>query len=144
MERHKGNSLLEMLLVIAVSGILIVLAIRYFSVVDLNMRVAHAISKIDILSRASYQWRDAQRMKDFDNINIVDLTAAGLVSAVDVKNPWGGVIEVGPGSSHQHVQIHLKNISKAACVSLTHHLAEIAFSQVTPQACAQGNYYGDF
>lgn len=143
MQKQQGNSLLEILLVITVSSVLIMLAVRYFTVVDLNMRVARAISQIDRISRASYEWLEYDRKPDFSEISSAALVNSGLVQPKDFKNPWGGAIQVSMGSDNNHVRIQLDRLSQYACQDLNRHLQSIAFS--TPeQACAAGTYNGEF
>ena len=144
MNKQRGNSLLEILLVIAVSSVLIVLAVRYFAVVELNMRVARAISQIDIITRASYQWLEYARKPDFSEITNASLTTTGLVTADDITNPWGGMIAVGAGSDSNHVRITLSGLSRYACENLSHHLETIAYSGASAPECKAGAYYGEF
>lgn len=144
MEKQQGNSLLEIILVLAVSSVLIVLAVRYFTVVDLNMRVAHAISKIDIISRASYEWLEYMQKPDFEGISADSLKQAGLVSRSDMISPWGGVIDVSMGVNKNHVKISLSKIPDAGCESLSRHLESIADPETTPEDCETGNYSGEF
>src|SRR3990167_7690540 len=144
MQKQQGNSLLEILLVITVSSVLIVLAVRYFTVVDLNMRVARAISQIDIVSRASYEWLECERAQDFSKISSQALLDAHLVSGDDLKSPWGGTIQVTPGNDANHVKISLSGISTYGCQDLTRHLQSIAYASVVQKACEHGNYFGEF
>lgn len=144
MERQRGNSLLEVLLVLAVSSVLIVLAIRYFTVVDLNMRVARAISQIDMVSRASYEWLEYERAADFSKINAQALLESHLIAKEDLKSPWGGAIEVTAGQDPSHVKISLSGISAYGCQDLTRHLQSVAYAEALAQACKQGTYYGEF
>ncbi|OGT52727.1 MAG: hypothetical protein A3F17_03445 [Gammaproteobacteria bacterium RIFCSPHIGHO2_12_FULL_41_15] len=143
MQKQQGNSLLEILLVITVSSVLILLAVRYFTVVDLNMRVARAISQVDIISRASYEWLEYDQKADFSMISKDALIHSGLLQANDFKNPWGGTIMVAPGSDHNHVKIELNHLSPYACQGLSRHLETIAFANAS-SACDSGTYYGEF
>lgn len=144
MEQQRGNSLLEILLVITVSSVIIILAVRYFTVVDLNMRVARAISQIDVISRASYEWLEYEREADFSKISAAALEQSGLLKGRDFKNPWGGAVEVMPGSDNKHVKIRLSNISIYGCQNLSRHLQAIAFSNIPPTECSSAGYYGEF
>lgn len=150
MSRQHGNTLLELLLVLALSGIIITLAIRYFAVVDLNSRVAQSISKIDILSRASYEWLSISRRGDFESISLDNLIDAELLRENDDKNPWGGDIEVSVGSNPQHVKIVFKDISAKACKNIRHHLKPMTYVEVSEESCKpdaiskQATYWGEF
>lgn len=146
MKKYFGSSLLEMLLVIAVAGVLIVIAVRYFAIVDLNARVAQAISKIDTITRASYQWRAAERQVDFDQISVQALLEDELIVKTDLVNPWGGdtLVAVGSNGAADRVNITLTALPRYACESLRRHLSAVVFAQVSVADCAEGNYHGDF
>lgn len=146
MKKQQGNSLLEIVLVIAVSSVLIVMAVRYFTVVDMNSRVAETISRIDILTRASYEWRDINQLPDFSGITTDALEKVKLVSESDTKSPWGGTIGLSAGNqASEHVKITLNRMSAKACENLRRHLASIAHSQSSPGDCkGQHTYFGEF
>jgi prepilin-type N-terminal cleavage/methylation domain-containing protein len=144
LNKQSGNSLLEILLVLAVSGVLVTLALRYFTVVDLNMRVARAISQIDMVSRASYEWLEYQRAANFAEISTQSLLDAHLIAEEDLKSPWGGEIQVLAGDDLSHVKIKLSGISAYGCQDLTRHLQSVAYSEALSQSCKKGEYFGEF
>jgi prepilin-type N-terminal cleavage/methylation domain-containing protein len=144
LNKQSGNSLLEILLVLAVSGVLVTLALRYFTVVDLNMRVARAISQIDMVSRASYEWLEYQRAPNFSAISTQSLLEAHLIAEEDLKSPWGGEIQVLAGDDPSHVKIKLSGISAYGCQDLTRHLQSVAYSEALSQSCKKGEYFGEF
>ncbi len=150
MHKQNGNTLLEILLVLAVSSVLIVLAIRYFTVVDLNVRVAEAISKIDIISRASYEWQVAERKQDFSGIKLEDLKLGGFISNQESSSPWGGDIGVAEGEDRQHVKITIAHINAHACQDLRRHLLAISYNELSKKQCRSDksktdvDYWGEF
>lgn len=142
--KQKGNTLLEVLLVLAVSSVLLTLAVRYFNTVDLNRQVTEAISKIDIISRASYEWLSAERQGDFSLISNDGLITLGLVSEADMMSPWGGPIAVSGGDDLQHVKISLNGLGPAGCQNLHRHLLNIAYAESPVDQCTEGAFFGEF
>lgn len=150
MRKQQGNTLLELLLVLAVASVIITLAVRYFAVVEMNLQVAKAISRIDVVSRAGYDWLSLAREGDFSKITLEELKNKELIRESESDNPWGGPIKVIAGSNQSHVKIILSDISPAGCENIRHNLQEIAYAQVNRDACQvrrgkkQVTYWGEF
>ena len=144
MAKQLGNSVLEVLLIITVSLLMVVLAIRYFTVVDFNRRVAQVLSQIDTLSKASYQWLERSGSENFRTIALNKLVQGGYVTQAEVKSPWGAVFSVKPASDERHVTIMIDHLPKAACLHLYKYLSDVAYTEVSQSACQRGIYYGEF
>lgn len=144
MAKQFGNSVLEVLLIITVSMLMVVLAIRYFTVVDFNRRVAQVLSQIDTISKASYQWLDRSGSENFRMIALNKLVQGGYISQADVKSPWGAIFSVKPASDGQHVTIMIDHLPKAACLHLRKYLSDVAYTEVMQTACQRGVYSGEF
>jgi competence protein ComGC len=144
MQKQNGNSLLEILLVVAVASILIVLAVRYFTTTSSNLQVVQSVGKIDRVARASYEWLEIERRASFEGDEVVSmqvLVKAGLLRNQDEINPWGGNIKVAPGTDVKHVKISFENISTMTCHNLYQRLKAVAYKQ---DACSGGTYSGEF
>ena len=63
MRKNYGVTLLEMLLVLTIGAAIIMTAVRYFSVTRRDLNVTRAISQIQSLTKASYEWLNAQKQK---------------------------------------------------------------------------------
>ncbi len=144
MQKQNGNSLLEILLVVAVASILIVLAVRYFTTTNSNVQVVQAISKIDRVVRASYRWLEIERKESFQGGDVISMQAlvkAGLLDNNDKINPWGGNIIIKPGADPKHIKVSLENVSLPACNNLYQRLKGVASKQY---ACSGDAYTGEF
>ncbi len=157
MEQHKqlGISLLEILLIIMITAGMLILATRYFSTARRNTDVLHAVNQVKRLDKASYQWLSAQRQADFscpessDNCTPISLTAlinAGLIEDTDnnKKDPWGGDINLAPGTNTKHLRITLKKVTESDCLNLRAQLTMVAVTQSSKNDCTSKNYYGEF
>lgn len=141
----KYGSVLEIFLVIAIAIFVMVFTIRYFTIADLNTRVAQAITKIDIISRASHSWRLEKQKWDFSDISIQALIDDKILNENDGVNPWGGKITLMASTQNpQRVTIQLTAVPPNACERLRQHLKTIAFTQSSSADCQRGYYYGEF
>lgn len=152
MRKMAGLSMLEMLLVITIGAAIIVASIRYFGVTSRNLRVTHAIQQIQILTKASYEWLQAQKQDDFSSadggipVSLHALMNAGLIQNKDKnkKDPWAGAIKVQPGSDPTRVKITLSGLPQKDCKNLAERLDTV--SQITMPNCSSNynNYTGEF
>ena len=143
--RHKQTaiSLLEILLCIAIMASIGMMAVRYFMITSQNAKVTHAITQIKTLTKASYEWLQAQRQADFKGygntgITLQKLIDAGLITkAVERRNPWGGLITVQPARDASYVRITLYGLPRLACLHLSRQLKSINHSTAKNQCPAQ-------
>jgi len=149
MKKNVGLSLLELILVIAVIGIIAMLSFRYFSSTKANLSVVRGIHEINRVTEASYTWLQENNRGDFSKpkaISMQQLIKAGLLSPRDERNTWGGEVEVKPGSSTRYVRVKFAGLSKKACRALTRQLETV--SHVAAPSCSEDTdhnvYYGDF
>lgn len=150
--KTKGVRLMEMLLVLAIGAAIIMAAVRYFGITNRNVRVTHAMQQIQILTKASYEWLQAQKQDDFSSANsgilisMHQLIDAGLIKDSDTNtmDPWAGAITIQPGSDPTRVKITLARVPQKDCKNLARHLDEI--SQITMPTCSgpSNDYSGEF
>ncbi len=144
MKQH-GLTLLETVLVISVISLILILSVRYFSVVQFNQKISQSISQLKTLSKASYQWLETARQSDFGSsgtaIDMTQLRNVGLITAEDERDPWGGSITVGPGTDASFVKITLEEVPKRACLNLRRRLSDIAHAQSSEDECKNGTRY---
>ena len=134
------------------------MAIRYFNVSMRDTKVAESIRQMQFITKASYEWLQAQKQENFSNspngknISMQALIDAGLVVPnhnTDYLDQWGGKITVSPGSSPQYVQITLATIPKLACANLKRQMKPIVRVGSPVPKCDKNNptlnnYYGEF
>lgn len=159
MKRTLAFTLLEMLLVLTIASAILIMATRYFTISMRNMRVTQAISDIKSITKASYEWLQTQKQENFSsNPNGTDITMEQLIEYKLIQpnnknqpqsyyDPWGGEIEIGPGSDPSHVYILMKNIPKMACLNLVRKTRSLMENNSILPACDKdknNNYYGVF
>ena len=150
---HKGISLLESILALTIVASITMMAVRYYMVTIRDTRVNHAITQIKNLTKNSYTWLQSQHQANFSgqtgagNISLQKLITDQLANQkIDAINPWGGSIEVAPGSDPTYVQITLNNIPQPACKNLNRQLRYINHS-VTKESCSNkssNQFIGEF
>ena|SRR3990167_9503787 len=137
-----GITLLEVVLVLAVVASILLLTVRYFMMTSSHENVNRAMTQIQTLTKASYEWLQIQRQADFASGNAIDITQlqqAGLISAVDRVDPWGGNIVISPADDANYVRINMADVPQKACKNLRQRMNAIAHAQ---SACAgEDNIY---
>lgn len=149
MKRQLGMTLLEIILVLAAVGIVLTLALRFFVVVNTNLKLTRAVTQIQTLTKASEQWLQAQRQLNYEGaasgsaISTAKLETAGLITAGDTKNPWGGDILISPSSVNpSYVNLTMKDVPQKACFNLISRMKTIAFQQANRNTCIDlGEYF---
>ncbi len=141
---NNGISLLELLLVIALIGVITVLSVRYFVVVNSNLQVTRGVEVINRITRASYEWLTDNRYPNFANpeITLSQLLNENLLAAADAHNPWGGEVMVRPGRNTRYVQVTLTAVPMPACQSLAKQVRTI--NHVVTPACFGMTFQGEF
>lgn len=152
MRKNSGLTLLETLLVLAIGGAIIMVAVRYFSVTHRSLNVTHAIQQIQTLTKSSYEWLEAQKQEDFSGdaggtaISLQELINAGLVNDTDAetKDPWGKTMTILPGSDPNRIKITLPDVPNQACKNLARRLENV--SKTTKPTCGSdlNDYSGEF
>jgi len=143
---QKGLGLLEVLLVIAITATILVMATRFFVVANDNLQVSQSITQIDKITKASYKWLAMHRMSDFstdDGVTMSDLVDSGLLTKRDERSPWGGEVTVEAGTDPSHVLVTFLNVSQGNCKSLSQRLSSVAHTETLQEAC-EGTYAGEF
>lgn len=141
MRKITGITLLEVVLVLAIIGLILTLTVRYFNVASTSEQVNQAMTEIQTITKASYQWLQVQRQADFASGNPIDinkLQQAGLIDATQITDPWGGAITVEPGTSDSNlVHISLPNVSEKICKNLKTRMSGVT----NHQDCSNQTYY---
>lgn len=152
-----GISLLEVLLVLAVAGIIIAVSVRYFQTAEFHNRVATAIRQINTITKASYTWLQEQNQPNFNNTNepggsgaiaisIQELIDNNLIDESTSISPWDGQITVGPGTNPSQVRISIPGLDIASCKQLVLAMQRKTATELPIANCTGSNitYYGDF
>lgn len=157
--KYKAFTLLEMLLVLMIAAAILVMATRYFTISMRNMHVTQAISDIQSITKASYEWLQTQKQENFSDtpngvaIDMQQLIEFKLIQPNDSKHPlsyydpWGGEVEIGPGKNNaSRIYILMKNVPKMACLNLVRKTQSLMDQNSLHPACDKdrNDYYGEF
>lgn len=154
-KKTRGISLLECLLAITLIATITLMAVRYYIITLRNTHVSQAISQVNRLTSASYEWLRLQNQSDFSGedtgeaITTQTLLQAELIQPnTDTIDPWGGAITISPGiTDPSYVAITLTNIPQKDCYNLTQQLQYINHSQTTNTCgneAATNQFTGEF
>ncbi len=83
--KPRGFSLIELLLVIAVSALITLVAVHYFSSSRFNLKITSAVSQIQKISNASYQWLGAQKQLDLSGANSATGVAVSMTQVLNTQ-----------------------------------------------------------
>ncbi|MCH9770774.1 MAG: hypothetical protein K0U12_07850 [Gammaproteobacteria bacterium] len=156
--RQRGVSILEALLFITIAAIILALATRYAATALRNLHEQRAIRQIQHLTDVSYEWLSNQKQMNFScedsstgckAIGNTELTEAGLISANDLIDPWGGNITIKPGNNPKYVQITLGSLPQKSCLGLTQQLLTVTKTTIqlnclAPKGKSATSYVGEF
>jgi prepilin-type N-terminal cleavage/methylation domain-containing protein len=129
---HKGMTLLEVMLVLAVSAIAIVLAVNYYSNVQINSKITLTIKQVTHIAQGTSQYLQTLQGTKLNvgaNSAIAQTLVEGAyISPSDLVNPWARNKNVAIRLLFQPkllVQIGVPGITTAACKRLQPRLLEI-------------------
>lgn len=144
MKKNLGISLLEILLVLATIGVVLILTLRYFTLTTQNENISQTVNQIQSLTKASYQWLQIQRQADFSSSNAIDinkLQQAQLIDGIETKDAWGGDVTLAPSADGNYVHIALDQIPEKACRNLRQKMKTIAHAQTENDDCSKNGYF---
>jgi len=121
----QGVGLLELMLAIAIISLLMISAIRYFSIVNRSNRVNQALTEVNAIRAAGERWK-ATHDDNYKTLTagteLKDLVNRGLLPDIygldSVKNPWGGTITatMNPADNSQ-LNIKFSNVTNPDCTN---------------------------
>lgn len=124
----KGISLLEVLLSLAIIGIILILVTRYYNSTRTSQMTNETIGIIQNLTAAADNWYWTNKSFTAPTpISLTQLQQMGLVPEKQSKSPWGGDINIEPdnGRDPNHVSILIPNVpyqvgppAQGACLNL--------------------------
>lgn len=140
----KGIGLLELVLALAVTTTIILLATRYFQTTRASQKVTLAANMYRDVFKATQQYY--QQTAPSGAIDSGVLVNAGLLSIQFRSNPWGGAITIAPLQMTQgpypgfYGLITMTEIPSASCTLLAKQLtATLTVSEtVTTRSCGTG------
>src|SRR3990167_3395268 len=155
LNKESGLTLIEIILVIAVSVGIIITATRYYISTRLNANVESAIAQTKETVQLSYEWLNQQPQANFagngptqTTISNQQLINSNFVTQKQLQCPWpNSNLTVSPDPQDaSHLRIAYANIPTSACLNLTHRLENVVYNQQqsSPTACQQHQYYGVF
>lgn len=143
MQKRLGMTLLEVLLVVAVSAMILMMAVRYYFAVNLDLRLSQASQQIQLVTKASYDWLRINRQANFAEpkaITLAELISTGLINPQDKTSAWGKSLIVSPGIDPTHVAVIFVGTDLKSCDALSQRLDKIAYRQ----DCNNQQYQGEF
>lgn len=109
-----GYTLIELMLVLAIIGSILVMSTRYYQTASSAQKVNTAADMIQNVINASEDWRMTKG--SYSGVNITELAQQGLIKA-DMTGPWGGGLSV-ESAGGASIKITLTAIPKKECNSL--------------------------
>lgn len=140
--RKKGVSLLEVLMIIAVTAVVMVMAVDYFDNVRATNKVNETVLQIRNLYHASLSYHNSQKYQSLtSNVNIAqDLLDGNYVTPSDLNSPWasrgGNLINntVLINSQANTVTIATPPLPQKACAALSERMLA-SFAKPTLSSC---------
>lgn len=108
-QQLKAFSMMELLLVLAISTTLIVMTVGYFRQVQQNSKITATINLIGSIAAAGREYFQGQGTTS----DINDFVDADLINRTQVRGPWGGDVTIS--SSTDQMTITAKEIPTLAC-----------------------------
>ncbi|NLL18558.1 MAG: prepilin-type N-terminal cleavage/methylation domain-containing protein [Clostridia bacterium] len=87
-KNQRGFTLIELIIVIAILGVLIAIIVPRFSGFTEGAKVRADESNVEILNSAAAMWA-TDLDNDITTVDIDKLDAADLIEKDDIKDPWG-------------------------------------------------------
>lgn len=133
-QKNKGIGLLELMLSLAVIGILIVMVTIYFKPTSQAANINQAINILQAIQSAGQRWlltHDDYSTKD-NNI-IKELVDRNFLpkSFLDMNNPWGGKLTVDHADST--LSVKMDNLPTEACQALVTQAASLTCKSDDPK-----------
>lgn len=125
LKTQQGFSLLELLLVFAISALVILLASRYYTTVNLANQIHTTVININTVRQAGQSWWEDNNHTYAGITQTQTLIDAGYLSLNDSTTPWSLPIDVtGQGASQ--FLIAIKKMPKTACNNLADKINSLA------------------
>lgn len=141
MKKLLGISLLEILLVIAVAGVIITLATRYYLQTHRSAEILKTTNQVKDILQASYDWRSGQGQLGFNGISNSALTTGGYLKDADLRTDWGGSICVTTSdndSGNNYLMLYVPVSNQHDCCHLASQLNAISYDPSDATPCSTG------
>jgi prepilin-type N-terminal cleavage/methylation domain-containing protein len=139
--RCKGVGLLELMLSLAVIGVLMVMVVRWYTKFQSDRKINDTVAMLQAAQGASLRWlalpRSGARAKGVAVDTLVDV---GLLDRHWRISPWGKAWQLHvDAAQRRHVQVWMPGIPPGICRYMSDLLGQqrIAIGQ-----CANGTYHG--
>jgi Tfp pilus assembly protein PilE len=128
--KKAGVSLLELVLVIAIIGTMILTSIRFFNIATENAKVNNAVSMTRDIADASFKWYESNTSFTKPEFNFTTLVQMNLLptkyadsALTATMNPWGGSVKLAASGS-EHFKITLTELPHTSCEKLKSQLGD--------------------
>jgi hypothetical protein len=119
-KHHSLHKLVELLLVIAVTGAIAVISTKYYKITNFTKQVETSIEMVQSIITAAEDWNISNN--SYSGITgTAFLVEQGLLKSELQKpnaNPWGGSFDVHNNRDAQSITIQLSNIPATSCHEL--------------------------
>jgi hypothetical protein len=119
-QNHALSKLIELILVIAVTGAIVVISTKYYEITNFSKQVDASIEMVQSVITAAEDWNISN--DSYSGITgTAFLVEQGLLKSElqnPNANPWGGSIDVHTNRDGQSITIQLKNIPITPCKEL--------------------------
>lgn len=111
-----GFSLIEILMVCAIIGVIILATTKYFIATQENYRVSQTLQDMRAIREGAAEWGIANA--DYTGISLATLRTAGLIPSTLNNGPWGTAYTIQSTSDNAGFSITLSNIPAQDCLNL--------------------------
>lgn len=140
-KKCSGISLLELMLVLLVITILVFSSLRYYSVVEENLKITQAEDMINHIVDASYRWNEGN--SDWQQLNLQQLINQDLLPASAAISPWTTPLNL-QGSAPNQVVVSVRSIRVTTCHALQEKFKHLAQKTNCVQEKAGGYTFSAF
>ena len=141
MKKQLGIGLIEILLALAVSALIVVVAVRYYQTASMNQRISATVNMVrDIYSAV----QDAAKQPDFTlggGDMMSDLISDGLLTQQYATNPFYGATQVTTsqpsGGGVPFLIITMEKLSDSACQQIAARLQQTMSNP--PKVCGKSD-----
>lgn len=142
-KKQRGIGLLELMLSLSIIAILLVMATRYYDSARHSNRMNDAISQVNAIAAATYNYKNSNITGDYSNVSIKTLVAENwLPPSFGTPNadPWGGVLGVfSTGSNFSVTLSNIPSTTVGSGLSTCNALANIINNNTNPVNGSSGN-----
>lgn len=141
--KTKGISLLEIMLVIAISAVILIVAINYFTNVKMTNKINYSVMQVRNLYKGGIDYIYALRYQGMISGKVTNiqqvLLGGGYIAQSDLDSPWGtnqqNAVDRVISSSGNQLIVRLPTMPASACTAIVNRLKAPFPSPQTTYSC---------